>query len=65
MNATSSRSHTVITIQFTKKTNYGGKVAQTTSNINLVDLAGSEKSAQAGTTGKGLEEGNAINKSLT
>jgi len=27
MNATSSRSHTVITIQFTKKTNYGGKVA--------------------------------------
>jgi hypothetical protein len=31
------------------------------SEINLVDLAGSEKSAQAGTQGDRLKEGNAIN----
>ncbi len=35
------------------------------SEINLVDLAGSEKSAQAGTQGDRLKEGNAINQSLT
>jgi len=33
--------------------------------INLVDLAGSEKTSQAQTSGKLLEEGTAINLSLT
>ena len=43
MNKTSSRSHTVVTIEFTKKTKIGDKTAKTHSIINLVDLAGSEK----------------------
>ena len=43
MNATSSRSHTVVTIDFTKFTKMGGKEGSTKSAINIVDLAGSEK----------------------
>jgi len=66
MNATSSRSHVVITIEFKqvrKNTAMGESVI--VSNINLVDLAGSEKSTQTGATGDTLKEGNAINKSLS
>jgi hypothetical protein len=47
MNKTSSRSHTVVTLEFTKVTSHGEKKSRTTSIINLVDLAGSEKQAQA------------------
>ena len=65
MNATSSRSHTVVTIDFTKVTKLAGKDGKTKSTINIVDLAGSEKQQQAKTEGIGLQEGNAINKSLT
>lgn len=65
MNATSSRSHTVVTIEFQKISNVGGKKGTLASIINIVDLAGSEKSGQAGTTGDRLAEGNAINKSLS
>ena len=65
MNATSSRSHTVVTIEFEKISNVGGKKGSLKSIINIVDLAGSEKSGQAGTTGDRLAEGNAINKSLS
>ena len=65
MNATSSRSHTVVTIGFTKTSNVGGKKGTLGAQINIVDLAGSEKSGQAGTTGDRLAEGNAINKSLS
>ena len=43
MNKTSSRSHTVFTVEVVKITNSMGKKSQTTSTINLVDLAGSEK----------------------
>lgn len=43
MNKTSSRSHTVFTIELVKVTNFQGKKSQTTATINLVDLAGSEK----------------------
>ena len=65
MNATSSRAHTITTIELSKITNVGGKKATTTSLINLVDLAGSEKQSQAKTEGKLLDEGIAINSSLT
>ena len=65
MNATSSRSHTVVTVDFSKVTKMAGKEGRLKSMINIVDLAGSEKSGQAGTTGDRLAEGNAINKSLS
>ena len=65
MNATSSRSHTVVTLDFSVVTKMGGKEGRKKSMINIVDLAGSEKSTQAGTTGDRLAEGNAINKSLS
>lgn len=65
MNATSSRAHTVITVQITKATKTGAATSRMVSTINIVDLAGSEKSDSAGTTGDRLAEGNAINKSLS
>ena len=43
MNATSSRAHTVIQIEFRNITTFQGKKSQKLSVINLVDLAGSEK----------------------
>lgn len=65
MNATSSRAHTVVTINYSKITKLGGKEGRLQAMINIVDLAGSEKQGQAQTSGKALDEGNAINKSLT
>lgn len=68
MNATSSRAHTVVTINLKKITQNPtpGKPPLTMeADLNLVDLAGSEKSDQAGTTGDRLKEGNAINQSLS
>ena len=64
MNATSSRSHTVVTLKFEKVTKVGGKESILSASINIVDLAGSEKQASAGTSGDRLAEANAINKSL-
>ena len=43
MNATSSRAHTIIAIEFRQKEIIDGKTTQKLSVINLVDLAGSEK----------------------
>lgn len=43
MNATSSRSHTVVTLKFEKVTKVGGKEGILSATINIVDLAGSEK----------------------
>jgi len=43
MNATSSRAHTVITIEFKQIITEDGRTMEKVSNINLVDLAGSEK----------------------
>mmetsp|Transcript_74441 Transcript_74441/g.230919 ORF Transcript_74441/g.230919 Transcript_74441/m.230919 type:complete len:772 (-) Transcript_74441:87-2402(-) len=65
MNATSSRAHTVLTIEFKQVELVEGKEAVKLSMINLVDLAGSEKSAQTGAAGERLKEGCAINKSLS
>jgi hypothetical protein len=65
MNATSSRAHTVITIEFKQVSITNGRPQEKFSVINLVDLAGSEKSGQTGATGDRLKEGASINLSLT
>lgn len=65
MNQTSSRAHTIITIEFKQVTIDSGRKIEKLSVINLVDLAGSEKAGQTGAEGQRLKEGCAINKSLT
>eukprot|EP00349_Pseudokeronopsis_sp_Brazil_P005642 CAMPEP_0202962742 /NCGR_PEP_ID=MMETSP1396-20130829/6811_1 /ASSEMBLY_ACC=CAM_ASM_000872 /TAXON_ID= /ORGANISM="Pseudokeronopsis sp., Strain Brazil" /LENGTH=174 /DNA_ID=CAMNT_0049683497 /DNA_START=662 /DNA_END=1186 /DNA_ORIENTATION=+ len=65
MNATSSRAHTIITIEFKQIIWEGDRKMEKFSVINLVDLAGSEKAGQTGATGDRLKEGCAINQSLT
>ena len=61
MNATSSRAHTVITIECKQVITENGRTQDKVSVINLVDLAGSEKAGQTGATGDRLKEGCAIN----
>ncbi|BET02482.1 KISc [Nesidiocoris tenuis] len=63
MNATSSRSHAVFTINFkiVKKDNPKEVMA---SKFHLVDLAGSERSKKTGATGDRFKEGININKGL-
>ena len=65
MNATSSRAHTVITIELVQKEIMKLKTIQKTSHINLVDLAGSEKVMKTGAEGDRLKEACSINTSLT
>ena len=65
MNATSSRAHTIITIEFKQIAIVGGAPMEKFACINLVDLAGSEKAGQTGATGDRLKEGSSINLSLT
>lgn len=66
MNATSSRAHTIVAINFTQKSpNAAGQSMTKTSVINLVDLAGSERAESTGATGDRLKEGSAINQSLS
>lgn len=65
MNQTSSRAHTIITIEFKQVRQEEGRRLEKLSVINLVDLAGSEKAGQTGAEGQRLKEGCAINKSLT
>ncbi|XP_031552052.1 kinesin-like protein KIF28P [Actinia tenebrosa] len=66
MNATSSRAHTVVTIQFEQiSKNESGQETKKSSIINLVDLAGSERADSTGATGDRLKEGANINKSLS
>jgi len=65
MNATSSRAHTVLTIEFKQVSEVSGATGMKVSMINLVDLAGSEKAGQTGASGDRLKEGCAINKSLS
>lgn len=64
MNATSSRAHTIFTIELRQVFIEGNRKTEKMSVINLVDLAGSEKAGQTGATGDRLKEGCAINKSL-
>jgi len=65
MNATSSRAHTIFSVNFVQKVNVKGQSMTKTSVINLVDLAGSERAESTGATGDRLKEGAAINLSLT
>eukprot|EP00794_Sanderia_malayensis_P003504 gene3504-4004_t len=66
MNATSSRAHTIVAINFSQKgDNAAGQSTTMTSIINLVDLAGSERADSTGATGDRLKEGSAINQSLS
>ncbi|XP_075398810.1 kinesin-like protein KIF28P [Tenrec ecaudatus] len=63
MNASSSRSHMVITIQFKQVFLDGDLTKQST--INMVDLAGSERQKSSGSEGDRLWEGSRVNLSLT
>ncbi|XP_078377646.1 kinesin-like protein KIF28 [Oculina patagonica] len=66
MNATSSRAHTIVAINFIQKgKNEAGQMMTKTSIVNLVDLAGSERAESTGATGDRLKEGSAINQSLS
>ena len=65
MNASSSRAHTIITIEFKQLEIINGNKTERFSCINLVDLAGSEKVAKTGAVGDRLKEGCSINKSLS
>uniref|UniRef100_A0A7E4V2Q9 Kinesin-like protein n=1 Tax=Panagrellus redivivus TaxID=6233 RepID=A0A7E4V2Q9_PANRE len=66
MNATSSRAHTIVKIQFVQKIpKAGGGTTTKSSEVNLVDLAGSERQKDAGSEGDRLKEGIVINKSLS
>jgi len=65
MNATSSRAHTVVTIEFKQVEVIDENETEKVSTINLVDLAGSEKAGQTGAKGARLKEGAMINKSLS
>ena len=62
MNASSSRSHAILTLSILVKDKDDGEVG---SSLNLVDLAGSERAAATGAEGATLVEGANINKSLT
>lgn len=61
MNATSSRAHTVLMVEFKAVSAGSTRV----SMINLVDLAGSEKVKHTGAEGERMKEGAMINKSLS
>ena len=65
MNASSSRAHTIITIEFRQMETINNKKREKFSVINLVDLAGSEKVGKTGATGDRLKEPSQINKSLS
>lgn len=70
MNDKSSRAHTLIQIVLSQKRINPKKGEEKfkifkESRINLVDLAGAEKQKHTGTSGEGMQEGIAINKSLS
>ena len=65
MNASSSRAHTIISVEFRQKDTIEGKKREKLSVIHLVDLAGSEKVGKTGATGDRLKEAAGINKSLS
>jgi len=65
MNATSSRAHTIISIEFKQIEVNEGKKREKLSVIHLVDLAGSEKVGKTGAAGDRLKEAAGINKSLS
>lgn len=64
MNARSSRSHTIFTLQIESKGGEGVDQSFRASSLNLVDLAGSERLKSTGAEGARQKEGAHINKSL-
>ena len=62
MNATSSRSHSVMKVGVRIQRKDGSRCK---SQINFCDLAGSEKVGKTGASGQTLKEAQAINQSLT
>ena len=65
MNKTSSRAHTIITVEFHQFQMIEGTTTDRFSVINLVDLAGSERQKKTKATKERLKEGCAINLSLS
>merc|ERR1719362_2624833 len=64
MNADSSRSHSIFTINIEMMSSTGdGQIRK--GKLNLVDLAGSERQAKTGATGNRLKEATKINLSLS
>ena len=65
MNATSSRSHTVFTVEvFINQKSIDGDDFLKIGKLNLVDLAGSENVGKSGAQNQRLREAGDINKSL-
>ncbi|CAJ1400036.1 unnamed protein product [Effrenium voratum] len=64
MNATSSRSHCIFTMELIQKQWSGGTCNQLRSKLSVVDLAGSERQKKTQATGSRLKEGAMINQSL-
>eukprot|EP01052_Picozoa_sp_SAG31_P046192 SAG31_NODE_8733_length_1398_cov_0.848345_1_plen_128_part_10 len=62
MNATSSRSHSLVILHLVSKMPDG---TMKTGTLNLCDLAGSEKVGKTGASGDTLTEAKNINKSLS
>lgn len=65
MNAESSRSHSIFTIQVEMMHTTGDDGHIRKGKLNLVDLAGSERQAKTGASGDRLKEANKINLSLS
>eukprot|EP00931_Biecheleriopsis_adriatica_P062255 TRINITY_DN37498_c0_g4_i1.p1 TRINITY_DN37498_c0_g4~~TRINITY_DN37498_c0_g4_i1.p1 ORF type:complete len:1431 (-),score=425.50 TRINITY_DN37498_c0_g4_i1:158-4450(-) len=66
MNPESSRGHTLFIVRIRKEVKRGASwLEEFRSKMCLVDLAGSERAHDTGLTGVGLEEGVAINQSLS
>eukprot|EP00891_Asterochloris_glomerata_P009274 jgi/Astpho2/9274/e_gw1.00139.3.1_t len=65
LNANSSRSHSIFTVQVQVRSAGEGTERSTCSKLSLVDLAGSERTKKTGVTGQQMREANCINKSLT
>nr|XP_037272723.1 kinesin-like protein KIN-14I [Rhipicephalus microplus] len=63
MNAQSSRSHFVATVEVTSTNRLNGAVLR--GKLSLVDLAGSERLDKSGLEGDHIKETNSINKSLS
>ncbi|GAB4814880.1 hypothetical protein N2152v2_001926 [Parachlorella kessleri] len=67
MNASSSRSHAIFSLELSmeKFKPAEGTTTRCTAQLNLVDLAGSERQAKSRSEGQTLEEAKFINKSLS
>lgn len=65
MNASSSRSHELISLRLVASPEASGAAGATLSRLNLVDLAGSERVGRSKVAGQQLAEAQSINKSLS